>query len=612
MRTYIRAFTGTTMLSPDARSLYTEAVTPPPGYVFDQAIATTYSLDPATVLSLPAHIALAERSSSTDIDPIKLLESLRRLSNRFSIFVDHAHILPPSGSNVLFGLLESMVIPTMAPRGGSFHPKIWVMRFVQPDSDETPLIRLLVMSRNITYDRSWDISLQLEGRPGRRFIAANRSLGEFLSALPSYSTQPVGSEKSDRITRLAEEIRKTKWELPQGYEQVSFHVLGTRRSPWFPSRSDRMAVISPFITDGALSWLNKQTAKLVAVVSRPDELVKLSSNTFKLACKWFTLDEAAETEDGEEPEKLDTVGLHAKAYVTEKDGRTTLYLGSANATSAALLHRSNTEILVELSGKTSQVVGIDSLLGENGLNNILNEYVQPDEEPDIDKDEAKAQQALENARKSLSNAGLKVKCEATGESWHLSLIATEPLSLSGISDFKAWPITVPEDRSSDVFGLTHSGDAEIGSFATESVTGLIAFEFVSEIKKMSLRMVLNLPVEGLPDSRDDAIFRLVLKNREGFLRYILLILGEYTGEILNKGGLFLTGNGTNPWAGGFIGEVPILEELARAFSRDPDKLKDIAEVVERLLRDDAHSQIIPEQFTEMWKVFEIAMEEADK
>ena len=125
-------------------------------------------------------------------------------------------------------------------------------------------------------------------------------------------------------------------------------------------------------------------------------------------------------------------------------------------------------------------------------------------------------------------------------------------------------------------------------------------------------MVLNLPVEGLPDNRDDAIFRLVLKNREGFLRYILLILGEYTGEILNKGGLFLTGNGTNPWADGFTGEVPILEELARAFSRDPDKLKDIAEVVERLLRDDAHNQIIPEQFTEMWKVFETAMEEADK
>ena len=373
-----------------------------------------------------------------------------------------------------------------------------------------------------------------------------------------------------------------------------------------------MAVISPFITDGALSWLSDQTAKLVAVVSRPDELEKLSPKTLQLASKWFTLDEAAETEDGEEPERLDTVGLHAKAYVTEKGWWTTLYLGSANATSAALLQRSNTEILVELSGKTSQVGGIETLLGENGLNNILNEYVPPDEVPSIDEDEANAQQALENARAILSNADLRVRCEAAGDTWQLSLIATEPLSFSGISDFKAWPITVSEDRGSDMFRLTHIGIAEIGSFATESVTGLIAFKFVSEIKKFSLRMVLNIPVEGLPENRDDAIFKLVLKNREGFLRYILLVLGEYTGEDLNQGEFFHTGNGYSPWAEGFSGEVPILEELVRAFSRDPEKLKDIADIVGRLTRDNQHDTIIPDEFTKLWSVFETAMKETER
>jgi len=161
------------MLNPDARSLYTGAVTPPPGYVFDQALATTYSLDPATLLSLPTHIALAEHASTTTVDPIRLLESLRRLLDRVSVYVDHTGMKPPSGSNVLFGLLESMVMPVKAVRGGVFHPKIWLLRFVQPDLDESPLIRLLVLSRNITYDRSWDIALQLEGRPGGRCIAAN-------------------------------------------------------------------------------------------------------------------------------------------------------------------------------------------------------------------------------------------------------------------------------------------------------------------------------------------------------------------------------------------------------------------------------------------------------
>lgn len=600
------------MLNPDARSLYTGAVTPPPGYVFDQAVATTYSLNPATVLSLPTHIALAERPSSIAIDPIKLLESLRRLSDRISIFVDHAGIKLPSGSNVLFGLLESMVIPTKAPRGGVFHPKMWMLRFIQPDIDEPPLIRLLILSRNITYDRSWDISLQLEGRPGRRYIAANRPLGELLTSLPSISTQVVKKAKRVQLDQLADEIRKTVWELPEGFEEVSFHVIGTNRKVWTPSWSNRMAIVSPFITDSALSWLSDQTEEMVAVISRPDELNQIGTATLQLSDKWFTLDEAAETEDGEEPDQQDTVGLHAKVYVAEKGWWTRLYLGSANATSAALLQRNNTEILVELVGRTSRVGGIETLLGENGLGPILSDYIQPDELPPADDEETFARHALEKARDLLANSNLKVVCNADEDAWQLSLVAPEPLSPSGISRFKAWPITVTEDRASDLSILTQSRAADIGRYATESVTGLIAFEFVAEIKKMSLRMVLNLPVEGLPENRDNAIIKLVLNNREGFLRYILLLLGEYAGGILDKGGLYHGENGTGCWTKSLSDGVPILEELVRAFSRSPDKLKDVKAVVKRLMHDDTTFSIIPQEFLDLWNVFETAVKEADK
>lgn len=600
------------MLNPDTRSLYTEAVTPPPGYIFNQAVATTYSLDPATVLLLPAHIALAERPSSNAIDPIKLLESLRRLSDRFYVFVDHAHIIPPSVSNVLYGLLESMVIPTRAPRGGEFHPKLWVLRFVQPDIDEPPLIRLLVLSRNITYDRSWDISLQLEGRPGLESIDENRSLGEFVGSLPTYTTQPVESERLNQIERLAEEIKRTAWELPEGFERVSFHVLGTDSTPWTPAFSKKMAVISPFLTNEALSWLSDQTRDLVAVVSRPDELDRLDTESLRLAGKWFTLDEAAETEDGEAPERHDTVGLHAKVYVAETGWWTSLYLGSANATSAALIHRSNTEILVELVGRTSQVGGIETLLSESGLHNILTEYAKLEEMPSVDEEKVKAEQALEKAKKSLSDAGLIVRCESDGDDWRLILTVPNPLSLPGVAGIKAWPITVSDDNRSDVLLLTRSGIAEMGNFATVSVTRLIAFELESEIRNLTLRMVMNIPIEGLPENRDDAIFKLVLKNREGFLRYILLILGEYADDIPNGGEIAHTGDGASSWGDGFYGEVPILEELARAFSREPDKLKDIAEVVGRLKRNEEHTSIIPHGFTELWKVFEVAMEETER
>ena len=600
------------VLSPDSRSYYTGAVTPPPGYIFDQAIATTYSLDPDTLLLLSVHLALGQAPSADQVDPIRLLESLRRLSGRLSVYVDRNGIKIPSENKVLYGLLEPMIEQVEAPRGGVFHPKIWVLRFIQPELDEPPLIRLLVLSRNITYDRSWDISLQLDGRPGRRFVAANRSLGEFLRSLPSIATQKVSESVKSRAEKLAEEVRKTVWELPGEFEEVSFHIMGTSRKQWAPLRSRRMAVISPFVTDNALLWLSEQTEDLVAIISRPEEFNRLAPDTLELFGKRFTLDEAAETEDGEELDSRDTFGLHAKAYVAEKGFRTRLYIGSANATTAALIKRSNTEILVELAGRKSRVGGIETLLGEEGLGPVLSDYV-PQESPTSEDEEARARKALEAARDLLVAAELEVVCEADADAWRLTLVFSKQIALSGVSQLKAWPITVSEDRASDAYRFNSSQVVELGRFATESVTGLIAFEFVAEInKKISLRMVLNLPVAGFPENRDDAIFRLVLNNKEGFLRYVLLLLSEYAGGFFSSRDIFSRKGTIGSLAGNFSGDTAILEELVRAFSRGPDKLKEVKSVVKRLTSDQTKSSSVPQEFLRLWEVFETAMEEAGK
>ncbi|OPY90990.1 MAG: hypothetical protein A4E72_00357 [Syntrophus sp. PtaU1.Bin208] len=596
------------MLNPDARGLYTNSVCPPPGYIFDQAIATTYSLDPATMLTLPTHLALAERPSSAPPDPIKLLESLRRLSDRFSVYVDHTGIKAPSTRNLLYGFLESMVIPVRAPRGGVFHPKIWALRFIEPDLDAPPLIRLLVLSRNITFDRSWDIALQLEGRPGLRYIGANRPLGELIQALPAMSVQPVSETRRLQAEQLAEEIRKTDWELPEGYESADFHVLGINRRAWSPPRSRRMAVVSPFLTDNALSWLRNQTDKLVAVISRPEALNELEPAPEE---RWFTLDDAAETEDSEEADRRDTLGLHAKVYVLEKGAWTRLYLGSANVTSASLLERSNVEVLVELTGKTSRVGGIDTLLGDSGLGSLLSEYVRPEEGIQAeDAEEVAALRALDSAKAVLAEAELKVLCKPDGDASQLTLLVSREFQLPGIARLAAWPITVAEDRAVDVMGITQSKSIELGRYATESITGLIAFELATEIKNLKLRLVLNLPIEGLPENRDDAIFRLVLNNREGFLRYLRLLLGEDGAPFGNEGSVFGGGDGNGGWSPRFSDEVPILEELARAFSRNPEKLKDVRAVLDRLKKNPDKASIIPPDFVRVWTVFEDALREA--
>lgn len=596
------------MLSPDARSLYTTALTPPPGYIFDQAIATTFSLDPMTLLGIPLHLALLGRSKAVLSDPIALLEALRRTADRITVYVERGRIQAPTMNHVLYGLLESMVVEAAAPNGGAFHPKLWVLRFAEPWENGAVLLRLLVLSRNLTADHSWDLALQLEGRPTGGYVAANRELGELLRDLPSMASREVDDLRQSQAAAMGDEVRRTKWELPNGYEDVSFHVLGRRRGSWTPPRSQRLAVISPFVTEPALKHLRDTTGEFVGVIARPEDLNELPATALLLAKSWYTLADAAETEDGEENLDRDTVGLHAKAYILQEGWYTRLFVGSANATSAALLAGNNVEVLTELYGKKSTVGGIDNLLGQDGLGAVIVPYQRPEGLPEPDMAAQQAEAALEAGRKALAEAALTVSCEPEGSGWRLSLRPETTVNLDGIASCHAWPITETENKFADAFKLANRESVDFLPLALASVTGLVAFELVAAAKPTACRFVLNLPVVGLPDERDAAILRTIIRNRDGFLRYLLLLLGE-ADDGDNAGDAPVLGElGAASWFGGCsFDSMPLLEELTRAFARDPARLREVDHFVDRLAETDEGRQVIPPGFLDLWRVFKEAM-----
>jgi hypothetical protein len=230
------------MLSPDARSLYTAALTPPPGFVFDAAVATTFSLDPSTLLTIPLHLALLGRGREEVMlrDPIALLEALRRTADRVTVYAQEGRLLVPGTSHILYGLLEKVIWEVRAPNGGAFHPKLWALRFVDPLNTEPSLLRLVVLSRNLTADRCWDLALQLEGHVGRKNVAEGREIGEFIAALPTLCARPIAKERREEAERLGDEIRRTRWELPAGFEELRFHVLGRKQRAWRLIDSDRL------------------------------------------------------------------------------------------------------------------------------------------------------------------------------------------------------------------------------------------------------------------------------------------------------------------------------------------------------------------------------------
>ena len=298
-------------------------------------------------------------------------------------------------------------------------------------------------------------------------------------------------------------------------------------------------------------------------------------------------------------------GLHAKAIVTEKGDKVRVYVGSANATTSALVGGHNIEFFAELIG--SRVGGIDALFGEEGIR----EFIVPwtlGEKPKVDPKKEEGEKIRDRVREALTAAKFRVRCTEDTRSgkWQLNLSGNTAIDLEGVKALYAWPITVRDTHATNMLGSMGRGTVSLGAYSLQSVTGLIAFKVVSSPDGMEIRFTLNLPLDDPPESRHAAILRTALKDREGFLRYLLLLLGEFDGGLgQNIDG---TGSGASrQWSDKGEDVLPLLEEMARAFSRDPTRLYEIRGAVERLKSEADSDNFIPEEFRALWATFEKAL-----
>lgn len=604
------------MLDPNSRSLLVDSLRPPPGYIFSGGLATTYSLDLTTLLSVPLNLALRSSDDRNAMlqDGVALLEALRRTTDRLSIFCQLGRISAPAKDHVLYGLLESCVVEVTAPQGGVFHPKIWVLRFERPAvTPDDVVLRLLVLSRNLTNDRSWDLSLSLDGKPGKRTVTQNRPLADLVAALPDLAPIPPVARIRENCKALADELRQTTWtNLPGAFEDLAFHTLGLKGQSWSPKASKRLAVISPFVTASALHALAASTQEAVVLVSRPDELARASKASLARFGALKVLHEGAETDDGDDALAADrlTRGLHAKAYIAEDGWDTTLYLGSANATNASLVSGSNVEILAELTGKRSRVGGIDSFLGDHGMQEYLIEFEPPEEPPPLSAEE-QAEKIIDVARADLMLAGIRLSCSPADEdAWDLRIFAKRNIKLKQIESIRIWPISLPKERAIDGFSLVTTAEALIPRCATASITGFVAFELTTALCSHAVCFVLNLPVDNMPEGRDAAVLRTIVANREGFLRYLLLLLQDM--DNLPSVGDLISAIGGKWNAGDSLDGLPLLEELTRAFSRNPGRLDSVRNLVKQLNETSEGHDIIPTEFMDLWRVFDSMLQEGGR
>ena len=611
-------------LHPDVRALYGASLRPPPGTVFDAGVATSFSLDFETALAVPVTLALFASEDRTELlnSPLALLEGLERTADRLAIFCEAGRIqAQPTPQSRLCTLLERLVIEVAAPPDGSFHPKLWVLRYRPLEMGEPVRVRLLVLSRNLTRDQSWDLSLCLDGKVGRVRRSLNLPLVDLLGHLPSLATGTPPEHVDQLVAGLSKDLHRTDWMPPVPFENVSFAVNGTKRGVWKPQSCKRLGVVSPFCDDDTLEMLADLASEPLRLVGRSEELNAVTPEVLGRFSEVSVMDELAETEDGEGDDSDDEAvcplrGLHAKVFVQEKGWDTAITVGSGNATRPALLTGRNVEVFATLTGKRSKVGSIVEIFGPDGFGRMLRPF-QPAEIPEGDANLRAAEQRVEQARHELAKAGLALHCtpekaEQDGQQlWKVVLQPDCALGLNGLATATSWPITRGEIHARDVLTALRAGDAlEIGTLPLVDVTRFAAFRLTDAIcGEARALFALGLKIDGLPTSRHQAVLRWVLNSREAFLRYLRLLLADLDDPLSAQLVAGSADGGAN-WRAS-VDDEPILEDMVRALSHGHDRLSAVQRLMERLeqVSDDDSAAVVPEDFMMLWNAFRTVLDE---
>ena len=621
-------------LSPYIRNTYLENLRPPEGFVFDRGIATTFSLDLLALLIAPLSMALFEAGSKDEIlkDPIGVLEALRRTSDRLAIFCQQGRIAIPKADSLLYSYLEPIVVEVQPPnKQGVFHPKIWAIRFINLKEKEIHY-RFICLSRNLTFDHSWDTALILDGilEKRKKGFARNHPIADFVDTLPKLASRGISPAIKEHIKIMTKELPYVRFDQPEGFEnEITFMPLGIegyKKGPNY-SRARRILIMSPFLSEGYINCLSDNGSKNV-LISRAESLDAISDKIFNKIAKntqCYVLNTEAEKPADELPESDESIlsgdesGLHAKIYLVDEGWYTRVISGSANATNAAF-NGNNVEFLVDICGRRS-VVGIDSFLDEKSektsFRSLIRKYQRSNSVCPEDKLKAKLNALLEETREQIINASLQGKATPNGDgTFNLEVTSKRKLSFNPmISNALFYPISLKAENGASLSTLFKDGKAVFINMSLVGLSTFFAFKLTAiegNVKVPSIGFVLNIPVDGIPQERNSLILRAVISDKNRFIQYLLFLLSD------DPAGFQLTDiltSGTEKKSaanGVTIPGLPLLEELVRAYSRHPDKIRHVKKLIDELNKSEETKALLPEGFDDMWSIFLEAIENDDR
>lgn len=653
------------MLEPNSRRLLREALRPLPGYTLDRAITTSFSLDLMALLAIPVSFTffqLKDHEGPPQVDPLALVEALRRYAGKITVFCQAGQIHVPKHVQLLMGYLENSVCEVKAPGGGVFHPKLTALRYKAQEgveSAETPPVvyRLLCSSRNLTFDRSWDTLLILDGVLAQyrtNAFARNHPLARFIRELPSLCINSVTERVTEDVELIAGELPKVQFEIPAGFEELEFCPLGLGWTPEWPIvKYRRTLAMAPFVNDGFVKRFQKKGHPL-GLISRAESLDELSGELLAgLFDSWYMNtaadpipDDAEETTatgldsreegTGNEDDRVELTpaiqlhGLHAKLFVCDDGWKSHVWTGSANATVAAF--ERNVEFMVHLTGKRSDcgiarfVQGADVVDtsadrkankgddGKLGFGDLLLKY-RRDGAAVIDGTRRELEHMLGTARYAVADGKIVAQVEPYAEPLPSETAATRfrvtlarssdsPIVLPAGVEIECYPVTLKVSAALNVALPIESRVIVFEPLSFEALTSFYAFRLTAtkDLVEMSCGFVLNLPLTGAPTDRQGRLLLALLRNREQLLKYLLMLLADDEVAARRLIGAFGS-DGGNHHADGESGGfgLPLLEPMLQALDRQPMRLDQIARLIEDLRKSAEGRRLISDEFLSIWE-----------
>lgn len=602
------------MLNPGKDRLdYGNILIPPDSYILDFAVGTTYSLDLDALVGVCIALGLSVESDSNIMkDPVCLLEALRRTGDKLALFCEAGQIYLPRNVSVVYTLLEKMVfqVVTKAMKGikhPSFHPKFWLLRYT---NKEEVLYRIVVLSRNLTFDRSWDICFYMDGKLGEE-TDKNIPVADFLKYL---LRQLPKSEiaKAKQIRQLIKELDYVNFEtgmkefydfefIPSGVPCSEGGIYSMLDTSLIKGENDRfeksfheLLVISPFLSKDIIRQFNERSRWIenteYLLITREMSLEKLKPedcDNFRIyVLKDEIVDGEAAISDGESDYyKQD---IHAKVYMLRKNTSTELYLGSLNASHNAVY--GNIEFMLLLKSKNRHInmekLKADIFNGdEDGANNPFKEVELSEHKKLKEVDEAGE---LDFLIKQINRYKFYAVVSENRDYYDVNI---------SVEDYEKPDADI---TLSPIFAQTEEVEfAKNMLFEKLSINSLSEFYvlFICDNAGNKVKRLIKIETEGIPDEREGKVILSIIG--ENFYRYVEFLFGDdYITSALRAN----SGNGQGSLGKSYasIKNMPLLyEKMLKKAATEPESFKEIEKLI-RLLPEDS---VVPETFKKLYNTF---------